>query len=190
MERLTNYSSDTLKALAGTFISSVLPAMAAAHPSADFNWRGNTQAFAQEYAKALIGTGCTGRHIREAVDAMKVRSAYERQPPNAQEFKILCLQAKGMPTIDECIDEIDRQRREHYGKRHKEWSSPFVYWLNVSVAAPRRIMSEAQWRKLARRKYSELAEVYARNEIRDIPVPVECKLEPPYMRYLTQGSAS
>ena len=188
MKQIGPTNTDALKALISTFVSSVLPAMAAAHPSANFNWRGNTQAFAKEYAQVLVGTGCTGKHIREAVEAMRVRSGYERNPPNAQEFKILCLQSKGMPTLESCIAEIDRERIEHFG-HDKQWSCSFVYWLNAATAAARRQLSHDKYMQLARRHYAELAERYARNELADIPLQIEHKAEPAYLRYLNEGAA-
>lgn len=177
------------KSLAATFVSAVLPAMAAAHPSADFNWRGNTQAFAQEYAQAVVGTGCTGKHIRDAVELMRKRSAYERQPPNPTQFKIMCLQAKGLPTLDQCLVEMDQQRQRNYGK-DKQWSCAFVYWLNAAISPSRKQLPHEKWLKTAERYYTDLADQYARNELADIPLLVEHQQEPAYKRYLTEGGAA
>ncbi|MBD1583475.1 hypothetical protein [Pseudoalteromonas sp. S16_S37] len=175
--------SNPLDALVSTFEQEVIPTMLAAHPAANFNWQGNTQELAIEYARALIGTGCTGKNIRDAVDAMRTRSTYEKHPPNAQEFMIMCLHAKGMPTIENCLSEMEYQRKENYGKA-KTWAEPLSYWLNAAVSQSRRMLPHSQWLKEVKKHYTELAVKYAKGQLAEIPQLLEHKVQPAYMRYM------
>lgn len=161
----------------------VLPALKAYYPSSDFSWRGNLRQAANEYANQLIGLGVTAKEVKQALAEARIRSTSERHEPSPLEFKILCLQAKGMPTFERCMKEINDQRIKNYGK-DKEWSEPLVYWLNQQIAAARADLSDSAWKKLAMRRYTELSELYGKAELSPIPLKVEYNAPPAYLKYL------
>ena len=161
----------------------VLPGLKAYYPNSDFNWRGNLALFANEYASQLYGMGIVAKHVRMALDAARLRSATERHAPNPIEFKILCLQARGMPTLEQCIAEMNEQRIKNYGK-DKEWSEPLVYWLNQQIAAARATLADSSWQKMAKDRYTKLADKYGKNELSPIPLKIEFNEPPAYSKYV------
>lgn len=160
----------------------VLPALKAYYPSSDFNWKGSLSTFANEYAKQIHGTGVTSANVRAALELARTRSAVERYAPNPIEFKFLCLHASGMPTFDQCMAEINHQRDVSYGKE-KQWSGPLVYWLNQKTASSRATMLASSWQKKCQECYAVLADKYAKKELDPIPLKIEMKAEPAYLRY-------
>lgn len=164
----------------------VLPALKAYYPNSDFNWRGNIMLFANEYAGQLYGMGIIAKHVRIALEASRLRSATERHAPNPIEFKILCLHARGMPTLEQCMREINEQRIKNYGK-DKEWSEPLVYWLNQQIAAARATLADNSWQKMAKDKYTKLADKYGKNELSPIPLKLEYNEPPAYLKYAGAG---
>lgn len=161
----------------------VLPSLKAYYPNSDFNWRGNLALFANEYAGQLYGMGIVAKHVRMALEAARIRSATERHAPNPLEFKILCLHARGMPTLEQCMSEINEQRIRNYGK-DKEWSEPLVYWLNQQIAAARADLTDSAWQKMAKNRYTELAEIYGKGELSPIPMRIEYTAPPAYLKYV------
>lgn len=164
----------------------VLPSLKAYYPNSDFNWRGNLVLFANEYAGQLYGMGIIAKHVRAALDMARLLSTSERHAPNPIEFKILCLQAKGMPTLDSCMGEINEQRIKNYGK-DKDWSEPLVYWLNQQIAAARATLTDSAWKKMAKNRYTELADKYGKGELGPIPLKIEYNAPPAYLRYAGVG---
>lgn len=160
----------------------VLPALKAYYPSSDFNWKGSLSTFAKEYASQIHGTGVTSANIRAALELARVRSSTERYAPNPIEFKILCLHASGMPTFDQCMAEINHQRDVSYGK-DKVWSGPLVYWLNQKTASSRATMLAGSWNKKCLECYAILADKYAKKELEPIPLRIEMKAQPAYLKY-------
>ena len=161
----------------------VLPSLKAYYPNSDFNWRGNLMLFANEYAKQLYGMGIIAKHVRAALEMARLLSTSERYAPNPIEFKILCLQSRGMPTLAQCMAEINDQRIKNYGK-DKEWSEPLVYWLNQSIAAARANLTDSAWQKMAKEKYTKLAELYGKGELNPIPLKLEYSAPPAYLKYV------
>ncbi|WPJ21820.1 replication protein P [Pseudoalteromonas phage vB_Pun_Y3] len=161
----------------------VLPALKAYYPASDFSWRGNLKQAANEYANQLIGLGVTAKEVKQALGEARIRSTSERHEPSPLEFKILCLQAKGMPTFESCMKEISEQRIVNYG-RDKQWSEPLVYWLNQQIAAARADLSDSAWKKLAMRRYTELSDLYGKAELSPIPLRIEYNAPPTYLKYL------
>ena len=161
----------------------VLPALKAYYPNSDFNWRGNLTLFANEYASQLYGMGIIAKHVRMALEAARIRSASERHAPNPIEFKILCLQARGMPTLERCMQEINEQRIKNYGK-DKEWSEPLIYWLNQQIAAARATLADNAWQKMAKDRYTNLADKYGKGELEPIPLKIEFNEPPAYLKYV------
>lgn len=180
IDQSENKSTDALVKLIG---AEVLPALKAYYPASDFNWRGNLSLFANEYAKQISGMGIIAKHVRAALEMARLRSTTERHAPNPVEFKIMCLQARGMPTLELCIEEINRQRIENYGKE-KTWSEPLVYWLNQQTAMARANLSDSSWQKLLSEKYTLLADKYGKGELQPIPLRIEHNTAPAYTRYL------
>lgn len=160
----------------------VLPALKAYYPNSDFNWKGSLSTFANEYASQIHGTGVTSANVRAALDLARIRSATERYAPNPIEFKILCLQAGGMPTFDQCMAEINHQRDVSYGK-DKVWSGPLVYWLNQKTASSRATMLSGSWNKKCFECYTVLVDKYAKKELDPIPLRIEAKAQPAYLKY-------
>ncbi|TMO16753.1 hypothetical protein CWB59_12605 [Pseudoalteromonas sp. S326] len=161
----------------------VLPALKAYYPNSDFNWRGNLTLFANEYASQLYGMGIIAKHVRMALESARIRSATERHAPNPIEFKILCLQARGMPTLERCMQEINEQRIKNYGK-DKEWSDPLIYWLNQQIAAARATLADNAWQKMAKDRYTNLADKYGKGELEPIPLKIEFNEPPAYLKYV------
>ncbi|TVU79877.1 hypothetical protein FQP85_22045 [Pseudoalteromonas neustonica] len=164
----------------------VLPAFKAYYPSSDFSWRGNLMMFANEYAKQLYGMNILVVHVRAALESARLRSATERHPPNPIEFKVLCLHARGMPTLEQCMSEINEQRIKNYGE-NKEWSEPLVYWLNQQIAGARATLADNSWQKMAKNRYTELAEIYGKGELSPIPLKIEYNAPPAYLKYAGNG---
>lgn len=173
-------------AIVKVIASEVLPSLKAYYPSSDFSWRGNLMMFANEYAKQIFGMNILVVHVRAALESARLRSTSERHAPNPLEFKILCLHARGMPTLEQCMSEINEQRIRNYGK-DKEWSEPLVYWLNQQIAAARATLADSAWQKMAKNRYTELAEVYGKGELSPIPRRIEYTAPPAYLKYAGAG---
>lgn len=173
-------------AIVKVIASEVLPSLKAYYPSSDFSWRGNLMMFANEYAKQIFGMNILVVHVRAALESARLRSTSERHAPNPLEFKILCLHARGMPTLEQCMSEINEQRIRNYGK-DKEWSEPLVYWLNQQIAAARATLADSAWQKMAKNRYTELAEVYGKGELSPIPRRIEYTAPPAYLKYSGAG---
>ena len=171
------------QALASLIGGEILPALRAYYPASDFNWRGNLEQTAIEYANQLFGMKFLVKEIRAALNLARTRSVSERHAPNPIEFKILCLHARGMPTLAQCMAEINDQRIKNYGK-DKEWSEPLVYWLNQSIAAARVNLTDSAWQKMAKEKYTNLAELYGKGELSPIPLKLEYSAPPAYLKYV------
>lgn len=174
------YAEQSLASLIG---GEILPALRAYYPASDFNWRGNLEQTATEYANQLFGMKFLVKEIRAALDLARLRSVSERHAPNPIEFKILCLQARGMPTLEQCMSEINEQRIKNYGKS-KEWSEPLVYWLNQQIAAARVNLPDTAWQKMAKDRYTKLADKYGKNELSPIPLKIEHTAQPAYLKYV------
>lgn len=170
------------QSLASLIGGEILPALRAYYPASDFNWRGNLEQTAKEYANQLFGMKFLVKEIRAALNLARLRSVSERHAPNPLEFKILCLHARGMPTLEQCMSEINEQRIRNYGQ-DKEWSEPLVYWLNQQIAAARATLADSAWQKMAKNRYTELAEVYGKGELSPIPLKIEYNAPPAYLKY-------
>ncbi len=170
------------EALVKLITDEVLPALKAYYPNSDFTWRGNLLAIANEYAMQLYGLGVIAKHVRAALNVARLLSTTEKYAPNPIEFKLLCLQSRGMPTLDQCMHEINQQRIQKYGQ-DKEWSEPLVYWLNQKIAAARANMSDSAWQKLAKHQYTLLGELYGRGELDPIPLKIANNEPPAYLKY-------
>lgn len=169
-------------ALASIVGGEVLPALRVYYPNSDFVWRGDIKIIANEYALQLSGLGVTAANVRGALDKSRLRSSSERYAPTPIEFKVLCLQSKGMPTLEACIEEINELRITRYGLE-KTFSSPMVYWLNQKTAASRAKLADHSWQKLLSSRYTELADLYGKGELPEIPKMVEHVQQPAYMKY-------
>ncbi|WP_125782882.1 replication protein P [Pseudoalteromonas rubra] len=181
-----------LEALVNVLSNEVLPELKAYYPKAEFHWRGDMLTIAKEYARQLSGLGITVGDIRKTLPMAKTRAATESYPPNPIEFRHMCLHTVGMPTLDECMAEIELLRTGEFGPKRqgqKIWSCPFVYWLSANTSGSRAHMSDPQWRKLVKLSYSKLADKFAAGEIQPIPRLLESNPQPAYMKYMGKGAA-
>jgi hypothetical protein len=167
----------------------VLPVLQTYFSSSNFDWKGNLDVVANEYAEQLTGCNIAKKHITLALSECKALGANQKKAPNPMEFKIMCLQAAGMPTLDDAMQEVNFNRIHRYGK-DKEWSQPFVYWLNQRISIKRNEYTDAAWQRFAAKQYSELAVKFAKGEIKPIPLRLEHKVQPAFERYdLSEAAA-
>ncbi|AZZ98775.1 replication protein P [Pseudoalteromonas sp. R3] len=181
-----------IESLVKMLAEDILPALAVYYPKTQFAWRGYVQNYAREYGQQLFGSGVSKVHIMQALDAAKSRSTQEQYAPTPIEFRHMCLQAAGMPTLEACIEEIESLRVSEFGPKkrgNKPWSCPFVYWLSARTSGSRAHMSDPQWRKMVKLSYSKLADKFAAGEIQPIPRLLENNQEPAYMKYMGKGAA-
>ena len=173
-----------------TLITQVLPELQAYYSHTQFDWKGGLEIVAKEYAIQLTGCNLTRINITAGLETAKQLSASTKRAPNPIEFKHLCLHSAGMPELSIAMVEISRNRnRFSYAGKSKNWSSNFVYWLSLAVSEARARMADAAWQKHISIEYSKLANKFANNEIKPIPIMIEQKVKPAYMKY-GSGTAS
>lgn len=162
-------------ALVKVLLDEVLPVLQQYFVSANFDWKGQLEQTAREYAACLAGKELTASHIRKALDACKALSLSSKLAPNPVSFMLLCLQAKGMPTLAQVLDEMQFNRVHRYGKP-KRWQSALAYWLSAAVCADYGRVSESELNKRLNERYHALALDWAAGTLPQIPLFIEHKV--------------
>lgn len=162
-------------------LANVLPVLQQYFASANFDWRGNLPGVAAQYATELAGKKITANAIRIALESAKTLSLTTKQVPNPRAFMLMCLHARGMATLEQCIAMIEHERNVNYGK-NKTWRSPLAYWLNQETFAMRE-KPAAVYQKCLAERYSDLAIKWAAGELKPVPLLLEYQERPRFEAY-------